>query len=45
VGRPASAAVVDLTKRTVMLGFIDCHVHLTMDGSAIYTQTLASAAG
>ena len=44
-GRPAGAAVVDLTKRTVMPGFIDCHVHLTMDDLAIYTQTLASAAG
>ena len=44
VDRPAGAAVVDLTKRTVMPGFIDCHMHLTMDGSAIYIQTLASAA-
>ncbi len=44
VGRPAGAEVVDLSGRTVMPGFIDCHVHLTMDGSAIYTQTMASAA-
>lgn len=44
VGRPAGAEVLDLSDRTVMPGFIDCHVHLTMDGSAIYTQTLASSA-
>jgi imidazolonepropionase-like amidohydrolase len=44
VGRPAGAAVVDLTARTMMPGFIDSHVHLTMDSSAICTQTLASAA-
>ena len=44
VGRPAGSEVLDLTDRTVMPGFIDCHVHLTMDGLAIYTQTLASTA-
>ena len=29
------ATVLDLTDRTVMPGFIECHVHLTMDGLAL----------
>jgi imidazolonepropionase-like amidohydrolase len=44
VGRPTGAEVVDLSNRTVMPGFIDTHVHLTMNGSQIASQTLASAA-
>jgi imidazolonepropionase-like amidohydrolase len=44
VGRPAGVEVVDLSDRTVMPGFIDTHVHLTMDGSQIASQTLASDA-
>jgi imidazolonepropionase-like amidohydrolase len=44
VGRPAGADVIDLTGRTVTPGFIDCHVHLTSDGSALQTQTLDSSA-
>jgi imidazolonepropionase-like amidohydrolase len=44
VGRPTGVEVVDLSDRTVMPGFIDTHVHLTMEGSHIATQTLASEA-
>jgi imidazolonepropionase-like amidohydrolase len=32
VGRPADAAVIDLSDRTVAPGFIDTHVHLCLDG-------------
>ena len=32
VGRPPNAEVIDLSERTVMPGFIDTYVHLTMDG-------------
>jgi imidazolonepropionase-like amidohydrolase len=44
VARPADAEVVDLTNRTVMPGFIDCHVHLTIDGMNLQAQTLSSSA-
>lgn len=44
VARPAGCDVIDLGDRTVTPGFIDCHVHLTADGSALQTQTLDSAA-
>jgi imidazolonepropionase-like amidohydrolase len=44
VGRPPDAEVVDLSERTVMPGFIDTHVHLTMDASDLAQQTLDSAA-
>ena len=30
---PPNAEVVDFSDRTVMPGFIDTHVHLTMDAS------------
>ena len=36
------AEVVDLSERTVMPGFIDSHVHLTMGASDLTRQTLQS---
>ena len=33
VSHPPDAEVVDLSDRTIMPGFIDTHVHLTMDAS------------
>jgi imidazolonepropionase-like amidohydrolase len=44
VQRPDGATVVDLSERTVSPGFIDTHVHLTMDASDLAQQTLASSA-
>jgi imidazolonepropionase-like amidohydrolase len=44
VSRPEGAGLVDLSDRTVSPGFIDTHVHLTMDASALAQQTLQSAA-
>jgi imidazolonepropionase-like amidohydrolase len=35
VARPDDAEVMDLFERTVSPGFIDTHVHLTMDASDI----------
>jgi imidazolonepropionase-like amidohydrolase len=35
--------VIDLSERTVSPGFIDTHVHLTMDASNLVTQTLQSS--
>lgn len=44
VSRPDGAETIDLSDRTVCPGFIDCHVHLTMDASRLPTQTLESSA-
>jgi imidazolonepropionase-like amidohydrolase len=44
VERPPGARVIDLSERTVSPGFIDTHVHLTMDAASLAVQTLQSAA-
>ena len=44
VGRPSGAQVIDLSERTVSPGFIDTHVHLTMDAANLALQTLESSA-
>lgn len=44
VAAPPGATRIDLGSRTVSPGFIDCHVHLTMDAANLAQQTLASSA-
>ena len=44
VDRPDGAELIDLSERTVSPGFIDTHVHLTMDASKLAQQTLDSSA-
>ena len=44
VGRPPGSQVIDLSERTVSPGFIDTHVHLTMDAANLALQTLQSSA-
>jgi imidazolonepropionase-like amidohydrolase len=43
VGRPRDAKVLDLSERTVCLGFMDTHVHLCVDGLNLARQTLQCA--
>ncbi len=44
VERPPDAQAIDLSERTVSPGFIDTHVHLTMDAANLAIQTLESSA-
>jgi len=44
VERPPGARVIDLSQRTASPGFIDTHVHLTMDAGDLPLQTLQSSA-
>jgi imidazolonepropionase-like amidohydrolase len=44
VERPLGARLIDLSERTVCPGFIDTHVHLTMDAGNLPLQTLQSSA-
>lgn len=44
VGRPSGAEVIDLSDRTASPGFIDTHVHLTMEAAKLAQQTLQSSA-
>lgn len=44
VDHPDGAELIDLSERTVSPGFIDTHVHLTMDASKLAQQTLDSSA-
>ena len=44
LGRPPGARVIDLPERTVSPGFINTHVHLTIDAANLALQTLQSFA-
>ncbi len=44
VRRPPDAQMIDLSERTVSPGFIDTHVHLTMNAADLAQQTLQPSA-
>jgi imidazolonepropionase-like amidohydrolase len=44
VSRSSGVQGIDLSDRTVTPGFMDTHVHLTMDASNLVQQTLGSSA-
>jgi imidazolonepropionase-like amidohydrolase len=44
VGRPSDSRVIDLSERRVSPGFIDTHLHLTLDAGNLALQTLESSA-
>lgn len=44
VTRAPGARILDLGDRTATPGFIDCHVHLTLNAATLYTQSMDSSA-
>jgi imidazolonepropionase-like amidohydrolase len=44
VTRAPGARILDLGARTATPGFIDCHVHLTLNAATLYTQSMDSSA-
>jgi imidazolonepropionase-like amidohydrolase len=44
VTRAPGARILDLGARTATPGFIDCHVHLTLNAATLYAQSMDSSA-